>query len=473
MAHNCLSIAASDSISGAGLQADLKTFNNFGCHLFCVATAITAQNRHGVLDIEEVSADSLAAQIAAVTSDASIRVIKIGMLYSRHAISIVAELLHDHAATVICDPVVLSSSGTSMLADIELFKQAILPHVDILTPNLRELELLTGTDDMDAAISDLLHTGVKNIIAKGGHSDDKLYSSDYVVTAGNKFYLHNYRLNTSTYHGSGCVFAAAIGAAIAKGADILEACIHAKIYIHQAIRLSITDDSGNVVCSYPAYNYQDMPWISSLAYGYKFVFPKCPQLGLYPVVDSIAWIKKLLPLGIKTIQLRIKDKHANYIAQEIKQAVILCKQYKVRLFINDYWQLAIKYKAYGVHLGQEDLSDANLAQIHAARLFLGISNHSLYELARAHAISPSYIACGPVFHTQSKVMPWIPQGVDTCLLWSKLLPHYPLVAIGGINTANIKSLVQRGIKNIAVISAITKSKNYIQVVKKLMQATQN
>ena len=219
MVHNCLSIAASDSISGAGLQADLKTFNNFGCNLFCVTTAVTAQNSYGVLDIEEVSAASITAQIAAVTSDASISVIKIGMLYSKHAISVVAELIKNHAATVICDPVVLSSSGTIMLADIELFKQAILPHVDILTPNLRELKFLTGTDNIDVAISDLLHIGVKNIIAKGGHSDDKLYSSDYNNTS---FSLQGPRLNTSKYHGSGCVFAAAIGAAIAKGVTFLK-----------------------------------------------------------------------------------------------------------------------------------------------------------------------------------------------------------------------------------------------------------
>ena len=108
------------------------------------------------------------------------------------------------------------------------------------------------------------------------------------------------------------------------------------------------------------------------------------ELGLYPVMPSADWIERLLPLGIGTIQLRVKDRSPAETEAEIARAVALSRQHGARLFINDYWQLAIKHGAYGVHLGQEDLDTADLAAIRAAGLRLGVSNHSYYELARAH-----------------------------------------------------------------------------------------
>ncbi|HAG02548.1 MAG TPA: thiamine phosphate synthase, partial [Leclercia adecarboxylata] len=142
---------------------------------------------------------------------------------------------------------------------------------------------------------------------------------------------------------------------------------------------------------------------------YQPDFPPVPfRLGLYPVVDSVAWIERLLAVGVKTIQLRIKDKQDDEVEADIIAAVALGRRYDARLFINDYWRLAIKHQAYGVHLGQEDLESTELELIRAAGLRLGVSTHDNMEIDVALAARPSYIALGHVFPTQTKQMPSAP-----------------------------------------------------------------
>ena len=122
------------------------------------------------------------------------------------------------------------------------------------------------------------------------------------------------------------------------------------------------------------------------------------------------WIARLLEAGVTTIQLRIKDLPDEQVEEDIAAAIALGRRYQARLFINDYWRLAIKHGAYGVHLGQEDLDTTDLAAIHRAGLRLGVSTHDDAELARALAVKPSYIALGHIFPTQTKDMPSAPQG---------------------------------------------------------------
>lgn len=144
---------------------------------------------------------------------------------------------------------------------------------------------------------------------------------------------------------------------------------------------------------------------------YQPDFPTVPfRLGLYPVVDSVAWIERLLEAGVRTIQLRIKDKRDEEVEADVIAAIALGRRYDARLFINDYWRLAIKHRAYGVHLGQEDLETTDLKAIQAAGLRLGVSTHDDMEIDIALAAKPSYIALGHVFPTQTKQMPSAPQG---------------------------------------------------------------
>ncbi|ACT08671.1 thiamine-phosphate pyrophosphorylase [Dickeya chrysanthemi Ech1591] len=194
----------------------------------------------------------------------------------------------------------------------------------------------------------------------------------------------------------------------------------------------------------------------------KRAFPTTDaRLGLYPVVDSIAWIERLLDAGVRTLQLRIKDLPAEQAEPDITRAIALGRQYQARLFINDYWQLAVKHQAYGVHLGQEDLDTADLDAIRAAGLRLGVSTHDDAELARAVALAPSYIALGHIFPTQTKAMPSAPQGLVELARHIRTLDgRFPTVAIGGISIDRVPAVLETGVGSIAVVSAITQAADW-------------
>ncbi|MHA1539306.1 MAG: thiamine phosphate synthase [Alphaproteobacteria bacterium] len=177
--------------------------------------------------------------------------------------------------------------------------------------------------------------------------------------------------------------------------------------------------------------------------------------GFYPIVDTVAWLEKLLPLGIQTIQLRIKDLPPEQIEAEIKAAIAYSKIFDCQLVINDYWEHAIKYDAKYLHLGQEDLAAADLAAIRNANIELGISTHSEDELANAQRHNPAYIALGPVFPTTTKDMPWKPQGTENVKRWKQKI-SCPLVAIGGLNLERAPAILKTGAESIAVITDITK-----------------
>lgn len=199
-------------------------------------------------------------------------------------------------------------------------------------------------------------------------------------------------------------------------------------------------------------------------------FPAVPFcLGLYPVVDSVEWIARLLEAGVKTIQLRVKDLPDEEVEPAIIQAIALGQQHQAQLFINDYWRLAVKHRAYGVHLGQEDLDTADLAAIHVAGLRLGVSTHDDAELARAVAVKPSYIALGHIFPTQTKEMPSAPQGLQELERHIKQLDgSFPTVAIGGISIDKAPSVLATGVGSIAVVSAITQAPDWRKATAELL-----
>ncbi|TDS83830.1 thiamine-phosphate diphosphorylase [Rahnella sp. BIGb0236] len=191
-------------------------------------------------------------------------------------------------------------------------------------------------------------------------------------------------------------------------------------------------------------------------------FPAVPfHLGLYPVVDTVEWIARLLEAGVKTLQLRVKDLPDGEAEPAIIDAIALGAKYQARLFINDYWRLAVKHQAYGVHLGQEDLDTADLEAIRQAGLRLGVSTHDDDEMARAVAVNPSYIALGHIFPTQTKDMPSAPQGLTELARHIEQLDgKFPTVAIGGISIERAASVLDCGVGSIAVVSAITQATDW-------------
>lgn len=191
-------------------------------------------------------------------------------------------------------------------------------------------------------------------------------------------------------------------------------------------------------------------------------------LGLYPVVDSAVWVKNLLEVGVRFVQLRIKDPTDPNLENEIMMSIAYGRAYGAAVFINDYWQLAIKHRAYGVHLGQQDIATANSELIHLAGLQLGISTHSDEEVAIALSHSPDYIAYGPIFPTKSKDMPYTPRGLINLESVCECV-NCPVIAIGGITLEVIPAVLEAGASGVAMISAITQATDPLSMARQMLQ----
>jgi len=178
----------------------------------------------------------------------------------------------------------------------------------------------------------------------------------------------------------------------------------------------------------------------------------------YPIVPDTEWLARLLPIGIKLVQLRIKDRTPEVVRGEIQNATALCAAHRCQLVVNDYWREAIDLGATFVHLGQKDLAGADLPAIRRANIKIGVSTHNHAELERALVADADYIALGPIYATTLKVMPWSPQGLPRIAEWRSLI-NCPLVAIGGITAQRAPVVLASGADSVAVITDIVTSQD--------------
>ncbi len=477
-----LLIGGLDPQGCAGITADIQTATMLGCHAVPLLTCLTQQTREGLTDLGALSETQFMAQYQSCVADVDIAAIKIGLIPNADIAQCISNIIDQHDVPVVLDPVLASTSGgLSVDNDVKhIILQSLLPKITLLTPNLPELAKLVNEVELDVpqlelATESLLKKGLTACLVTGGHADSP-WAADYFTDGKNSFYCYH-KKQANNVRGTGCVLATSLASQLALGQDIRDATVLAKAYINQGVRQS------NVVGPYRVFHqsmaklvFEDIP---KLCYdvkliGKQFNFQPCPdRLGIYPVVDSSDWVGKLVKEGIKTIQLRIKTGSEQVKRQHIIQAASNCDD-AVAFFVNDHWKMAIENQVYGVHLGQEDLHDANLIEIEQAGLRLGISTHSYWELARALAINPSYIALGPVFETSSKQMPFEPQGIARVAQWAEMLAgHYPLVAIGGIDLLRAKALKKTGVGAVAMISAITKADDYQKAIRDLIVCWQS
>jgi thiamine-phosphate pyrophosphorylase len=177
----------------------------------------------------------------------------------------------------------------------------------------------------------------------------------------------------------------------------------------------------------------------------------------YPVVDSVAWVARLALLGVGTVQLRAKGLNDSEALQTIRDALAVIKGTDTKLVVNDYWRAAIMAGAKHLHLGQEDLADADLKAIREGALTLGISTHDDTELETALRADPDYIALGPIFPTTLKSMRFAPQGIAKITEWKRRIGNIPLVAIGGIKLEQAREIFAAGADSIAVVSDVTQN----------------
>jgi thiamine-phosphate pyrophosphorylase len=177
----------------------------------------------------------------------------------------------------------------------------------------------------------------------------------------------------------------------------------------------------------------------------------------YPVVDSVAWVARLAALGVGTVQLRAKDLNDSEALQIVSDALAVTNGTQTKLVVNDYWRAAVVAGAKHLHLGQEDLVEADLKAIRDAGLTLGISTHDDTELETALNADPDYIALGPIFPTTLKSMRFKPQGIPKIIEWKKRIGNIPLVAIGGIKMEQAEAIFAAGADSIAVVSDVTQN----------------
>lgn len=175
----------------------------------------------------------------------------------------------------------------------------------------------------------------------------------------------------------------------------------------------------------------------------------------YPIFDSADWIARMLPVGMKLVQLRVKDRPEVEIAREISRAKQLCAEAGCVLVVNDYWKLAIEEGCDWLHLGQEDLDTADLGAIRKAGLKLGVSSHDEAELERALVTEPDYVALGPVYPTILKQMRFGPQGLERLTQWKRRIGDLPLVGIGGISLERALGVFEAGADIVAAVTDIT------------------
>jgi thiamine-phosphate pyrophosphorylase len=182
---------------------------------------------------------------------------------------------------------------------------------------------------------------------------------------------------------------------------------------------------------------------------------KLPRV--YPIVDSAAWVRRLSVLGVRLVQLRIKDQPQDVVLAEIRAAHACCRTHGAQLIVNDHWQLALEAGCDFVHLGQGDLETADVGALRRARVRLGVSTHDDRELERALALQPDYIALGPIYPTLLKVMPWQPQGLQRIAEWKRRVGALPLVAIGGLTLERLPGVFAAGADVAAVVTDIVRA----------------
>ncbi|MFJ7935238.1 bifunctional hydroxymethylpyrimidine kinase/phosphomethylpyrimidine kinase [Sporosarcina sp. NPDC096371] len=262
MTYVAMTVAGSDSGGGAGIQADLKTFQELGVFGTSALTAVTAQNTLGVHGVYPIEAAGVTAQMRAVLDDFNVGAVKTGMLFSADIIQAVAETLQSYGSpTLIIDPVMIAKGGASLLLEeaVHALKTFLLPMACVITPNIPEAEVLAGmtieTDrDVEEAANRILQLGPGAVVMKGGHRPGASYAEDLLLSAdGDRLAIRSEWIHTKDTHGTGCTFSAAITAQIAQGKTIAEAVVDAKQYIQAAIVDGLNLGAGHGPTNHWAY----------------------------------------------------------------------------------------------------------------------------------------------------------------------------------------------------------------------------
>ncbi|KVH93499.1 hypothetical protein Ccrd_004461, partial [Cynara cardunculus var. scolymus] len=440
-----LTVAGSDSGAGAGIQADLKACAARGVYCSTVITAVTAQNTIGVQDVSILPEDSVAEQLKSVLSDMHVDVVKTGMLPSTAIVKILHESLKQFPVrALVVDPVMVSTSGVVLAGPsvLDTFRWDLLPMADIVTPNLKEASTLLGWSqletitDMCSAAKSIHNMGPRNVLVKGGHLPSSSDAVDIFFDGEDIYELRSSRIQTPNTHGTGCTLASCIAAELAKGFSMLSAVKVAKRYVESVLKFSkdITIGDG----------------------------PQGPLDHLFKLKRNVYHSRKLRPLDHDDLFLyAVTDSGMNrkwghtITDSAAKECLVICRHHNVPLLINDRIDIAIACDADGVHVGQSDMPVQTARSLLGPEKIIGVSCKTPEQALKAWTDGADYIGSGGVFPTNTKANNRTIglDGLKTVCSASKL----PVVAIGGINLSNARSVMELDVPNlkgVAVVSAL-------------------
>lgn len=463
------SVAGHDSGGGAGLSADQRAADAFGVHLCPVLAAITAQSTTAVTGVAAVPADLFEAQLDTLQADLPPAAIKTGLLGDPEQVQALAlriDRLREQAPLpVVVDPVLRATTGATLADDAlrQALVRWLLPRASLATPNRREALALLGWPQTDATSAPVLAAalralGAEAVLITGGDDGGDL-SCDWLDAPHARGWLALPRLATRHNHGTGCTLASGAAAAMALGWVATDAAVLGKMLATHALRhaRAVGQGAGPVIAT-PGFG-NDPSLLPVLSLDDAVPHPRQPPRndqpvaqGVYAIVDTAERVEACIAGGAAMVQLRIKTDAGTatpgHLRAELARAIGAGRRSGVPVVINDHWRLALDLGATALHLGQEDLlaldadDQRTLAQARAAGVSLGLSSHSLWELCRARAMQPDLIACGPVWPTATKAMPWRPQGLDNLAWWAHMAGA-PVVGIGGVLTHDQLAQVAR------------------------------
>ena len=515
------SVAGHDSGGAAGLSADARAAAAFGVHLCPVVATLTAQNSQGVQAVHPVAGAEIRTQLSALRQDLTPRVIKTGLLGSVDAIEALLETLsalraNGRRVDLVVDPVLGATAGGAAFSSeplLQAYRERLLPAASLVTPNRREalalLSHLPGAAaraalDVPALAAALRQhlapqagvciTGGDDARPVTGAQDLALDWMDLPAHAGPAvrgwMALPRQHQTPLHHHGSGCTFASAAAAALARGFAPADALVLAKMCSWQGLSQGHAAGRGPGPLRPSAafiYTPEAMPVMSfgdetapdadTLARWSAVLAGAAPRgetgglaahvpqpvfrPGLYGIVDDEARLEAVAGWGLPHLQLRCKTtpgQDPTALQARISQAVQCMRDHPATQFwVNDHWQLALEAGATGLHLGQEDwasLAPAQRRRILDGGVALGLSSHSLWELARARGLAPRYIACGPVWPTTTKHMPWLAQGLSQLAWWARMAGR-PVVAIGGVlEPAQVTAAARSGASAVCLVRGL-------------------
>jgi len=508
-----LTIAGSDPSGGAGIQSDLRTFHSLGAIGTSVITALTAQNTHFVASVHPIGEEHVSKQLQILLDDIRPDAVKIGMLGSSdQAHSVAGAIQAFGLRNIVLDSVLASTGGVPLIDDagIHVLLTELMPLCTVVTPNIAEAERLTGltihgTDDMERAAKRLIELGAKAAIVKGGHLLE-LPTDVLVLDDGTIEHHGSARIETTHTHGTGCLYSSALAVFLAQSMTLKEAFHAAKDLMNTALENPVVIGSGR---GYPGIPQSDN-WRHSLVQphpipsqregafanekGLQFLTirqadkavykgerpspsgrmrgggPNAGTLsvirgdaihGIYLVTDPklrpdrshLDITRAALEGGARIVQLRDKYASARELIETGRAMAALCRDYGALFIINDRVDIAMVCDADGVHLGPDDMHPAQAREILGPDKIIGVSVNSVEE---ATPLIPytTYLGVGAIFGSSTKTDAGDPIGVGRISEIKAAFPSVPLVAIGGINHANIADVFAAGTDSAAVVSAI-------------------